>query len=68
MNKKINISGETYQMHQVKMTNWVFVKSKKTGRTYSVAKIVGGEIVEIETEPALSRVSNEELAQAWLDS
>lgn len=66
MNKKVNIRGETYRMYQAQ-TGWIFVESKKTRRTYSIAKIQGGSIVEIDSEPALGRVSNEELAQAWLE-
>lgn len=45
---------------------WLFVHSKKTGRTYSVARIVDGRIAEIDPEPALRYFSNQEIAEALL--
>jgi hypothetical protein len=66
MNKKVTVNGQVYEMYQVKMTNWVFVRSHKTKKTYSIAKIINNEIVTVDSEPALPEVSNQELAEAWV--
>lgn len=67
MNKKVKIRGQAYRMYQVESTGWVFVESKKARRTYDVAKIQDGEIVEVTIQDALSSVTNQELADAWLE-
>jgi hypothetical protein len=45
---------------------WLFVRSKKTGRTYSVARVVGGQIVELDDEQALTGYTNQEIAEALI--
>lgn len=65
MNKTVKIGSERFKMYSAP-TGWIFVRSKKTGRTYSIAKIVDNEIIEIDSEPALSAVTNKELAEAWI--
>jgi hypothetical protein len=67
MSRSVTVGKNTYKMYQAP-TKWVFVKSTKSGRSYPVAQIVDGEIVTLESQPALSNVSNRELAQAWLKS
>jgi len=47
---------------------WLFVRSKKSGRTYPVARTVNGEIVEIDNERALRDFSNEEVANALMSA
>lgn len=66
MNKKIKIRQETYRMYQAP-TGWVFVESKKTRRTYSIAKILDSQIIEVDPQEALRSASNQELALAWLE-
>jgi hypothetical protein len=68
MNKKVTVNGQVYEMHQVKMTNWVFVRSHKTKKTYSIAQVIDNEIITVDDEPALPEVSNRELAEAWVNS
>ena len=43
---------------------WLFVKSTKSRRTYPVARVVNGEIVEIESEQQLRDFTNREIAEA----
>jgi hypothetical protein len=68
MNKKVTVNSQIYEMYQVKMTNWIFVRSHKTKRAYSIAKIVNNEIITVDNEPALPEVTNQELAEAWVNS
>ena len=68
MNRKVNVNGKSYEMYLVKWTNWIFVKSPKSGRTYSIAQVIDNEIVELDNEPALNEVSNLELAKAWINN
>jgi hypothetical protein len=68
-NRKVEVSGEVYKMYRVASSGWVFVVSEKSGRGYDVAHVSDdGRVLEIEDWPALSDVSNEELAQAWVDA
>ena len=66
--KSVTIGRDKYQMYRIASTGWVFVRSKKSGRTYEVCQTANGEIVKLYPEPALRDVSNEELAQAWINS
>jgi len=69
MNKKVTIGHNTFTMHQVASTGWVFVngtKSSTKSHTYSVAQIVEGEIVELDEYEAVNGATNQELAEAWL--
>ena len=67
--KKVKIGYITYQMHQVASTGWVFVRgttSRTNRNTYEVAKVVSGEIVQVDEREAVNGATNLELAQAWL--
>ena len=66
MNKTVTVNGQQFKMYQAS-TGWVFVRSKKTGRTYPVAEIVDGNIAVIDQAPAISAATNEELAAAWVN-
>lgn len=66
-NKTVKIRNEKFRMYQNAWTSWVFVEGKKTKTTYSVAKIVDGQIVELDSAPAISAATNAELAAAWLE-
>ena len=46
--------------------HWLFVRAPKSGRTYSIARVVEGEIVELHAEPALRDFTNRELAEALI--
>jgi hypothetical protein len=45
---------------------WLFVKSARTKRSYSVARVQDGKIVEIDAEEALRDFTNREVAEALL--
>ena len=69
MNKKVTIGHNTFTMHQVASTGWVFVngtKSSTKSLTYSVAQIFEGEIFELDEYQAVNGATNQELAEAWL--
>jgi hypothetical protein len=70
MNKKVTVNGQVHEMYQVKMTNWVFVRWAKRGQsgTCPVAKVVAGEIVALDEMQAISAATNQELAEAWVNS
>jgi len=67
--KRIKIGHNTFRMHRVAFTGWVFVngtKSTTKSKTYPVAKIVDGQIVEFDSQEAVNGVTNQELADAWI--
>lgn len=66
INKKVTVRNETYKMYRVGSTGWVFVRSERSKSTFSIAKIVDNEIIEIDSAPAIRGVTNEELAEAWV--
>ena len=45
---------------------WLFVKSSKTRRSYSVARIVDGKVAELDSDQALSDYTNQEIADALI--
>lgn len=66
--KSVTIGRNKYQMYRIASTGWVFVESRKSGQTYQICQTADGEIVSIYPERALRDASNEELAQAWVNS
>ena len=65
INKTVTIRGTKYRMY-VSSTNWIFVKSGKTGRGYEIGKLLEDGTIYVEPNDALRYVSNEELAEAWM--
>lgn len=64
-NKTVDMGGGWRFRMWVSPTGWLFVQSKKSRGSYSIAKVENGEVVHIESEPAIRGFTNEELARAW---
>lgn len=65
-NRTVTVNGQPYRMHRVASTGWIFVYSERTGRTYPVVRIANGAIL-VNQDPTVSGVTNEELANAWIN-
>lgn len=57
--------GWKYRMYINKSTGWLFAESKKTRRSYPIAKTENGEVVYISPEQQIGGFTNEELVRAW---
>lgn len=69
ISKTIKIGYNTFKMHQVESTGWIFVRGTKSttkSKTYPVAKIVDNQIVELDSQEAVNGATNQELAEAWI--
>jgi len=67
--KQVGIGYNTFKMHQVACTGWVFVRGTKSStksKTYPVALIVDGQIIELDEMEAVNGATNQELAEAWI--
>lgn len=61
----VTINGTQYKMYKNPMTEWVFVQGKK-GRSYPVAKISHGIIMENAMTLIHPNTNTTELAKAWV--